>query len=309
MRFYIPLEETFSTTDNNKTYTTKYYQTHKSITGVTNTIPPDYDSSKSYSIGEKAYIPELKRVYMSLENNNQGNFPPSEVKWKDWGSINEYKMFNLDEFIGECTTGTNVEITFDNNKFNYISLLNIEFEHLTVTQTDNNNVVILQKEYDGSIISASNWSDYWYFYKTKINTIQIPVKFRLNGEVKLNFTGNVKIGSLVMGQLEELGCALFGTAIHYKSESDIEIDPITKTRKVNRYGSVKILNVKVAYKKNEFKKLNNNAINMIDRNIVFIPSDDDLFSPLITLGYFDNLLIPIENPTSYETETNIIGVI
>lgn len=102
--------------------------------------------------------------------------------------------------------------------------------------------------------------------------------------------------------------SLFGTSLKWESKSLIDTDQYTGYRTVLRYGKIRVLSAKVIFDTNNFNSISQRLDEILDKNILFVPTSLDRFSELIQIGYMETFTMPLDNSTKIQTTTNIIGV-
>lgn len=311
MNFVNLKREIFTVTYAGVTYLKEFYTPAISVTGVENETHPNWNATATYAEGAYVIVPELKSIYKSGLNNNTGIFPPSDSNWTWWGFVNSMNMFACDENLGSQTVGTNVVITIPFNQNNVLAIIDTDFSTLNIKQINNDtNEEIKDFNINSRDISCSSFAEYCY-KKTLLNRKIIiqDLEWYPNSKVILTFSGTCKIGTIGMGLLEELGITLLGTSLDWESKSKIKLDEFTGYRSVIRYGKVRVLNVNVLFDIEEFNRTALKIDYILDRNILFVPTELDNFSEMISIGYIEKFKLPIENPNKISTSTSIVGVV
>lgn len=311
MNFADLKRETLTVTHGGVTYSKELYVSATSVTGIADESYPAWNVATTYTVGAYVIVPELKSIYKS-GSSNTGIFPPSDsTTWTWWGFINSMNMFACDENMGSQTIGTNAVITMPFNQNNVLGIVDTDFSTLNIKQIDNilneeiKNIDIASRD-----ISCSSFAEYCY-KKTILNRKIIiqDLEWHPNSKVVLTFSGTCKIGTIGMGFLEDLGIVLLGTSLDWESKSKIKIDEFTGYRSVIRYGKVRVLNVNVLFGIEEFNSTALKIDYILDRNILFVPTELDNFSEMISIGYIEKFKLPIENSNKIQTSTSIVGVV
>lgn len=312
MNFVNLKRQTFTVTYAGVTYSKEFYTPAISVTGVENETHPNWNATATYAEGAYVIVPELKSIYKSGLNNNTGIFPPSDsTSWTWWGFVNSMNMFTCDENLGSQTVGTNVVVTMPFNQNNVLAIIDTNFSTVNIKQIDNNtNKEIKNFDIKSRDISCKSFAEYCY-KKTilKRKVIIEDLKWHPNSNIVLTFSGDCKIGTIGMGLLEKLGVTLLGTSLEWESKSKIKIDEFTGYRSVIRYIKVRVLTVQVLFDIEDFNSTALKIDDIFDRNILFIPTQQDRFSEMITIGYFEKFKLPTENPNTILTTTSIVGVV
>lgn len=294
------------------TYTKEFYTSATSVTGLAVEVHAQWSPAINYEVGSYVIVPELKSIYKSSAKSNAGIFPPSLPEtWTFWGYVNDMNMFACDENIGSQTTGTDVIVTMPFNQSTILAFVDTDFSTVNIKQIDEDtDEEIVNIDLNSRDISCSTFAEYCYKKTILQRKIIIDnLEWRPNSKVVLSFLGDCAIGTICMGLLQELGITLLGTSLAWESKSKIKTDEYTSYRTVLRYGKVRVLSVQVLFDVEEFNKTALLIDSILDKNILFIPTNQDVFSELITIGYIENFKLPIENPNKILTTTSIVGVV
>lgn len=296
------------------TYTKKYYKPAVSITGVVDETHPNYDPAAAYVEGEYCIVPELKTIYRAKGASNgsvSDNFPPAYPNlWTDFGPINSFRMFASDENIGSTTTGTDMVIELDFKRSNTFAIVGTEFISVLVEQIDNGTATTIHTEtISGKDIGCKSFSQYFYGRKKpRKRVIRTGLKWLPNSTLRLTFSGAASIGALVYGKREDIAITLTGTKLTPESNSKIITNAITGFRTVQRFGVLRILDARVAFDVDNYSVTAEDMIEIMDKNILWIPTTQDKFSSMITIGYIERFPMPVDNMAKVVTETTIVGV-
>ena len=312
MRYAKPLTEVLTVEHGGVTYTKECYKAPNTIKGVDDTTFSKYNENETYNIGEYIVIDELKRVYRCTKDDTVGLYPPANVGiWLDCGFINSYKMFAIDEQIGEETTGKDVYFEMDFNRVNTLAFIDVEFSNLEVKQVDNDSgEVLYSKKVSGRDVGATSLAEYFYeefAYTTRV--ILDNLAWHPNSTLKLTFEGDVSIGSFVMGNVKELGLTLYGTSLRFEDKSLIEDNNTNNTRSVVRYGHIRVLTATVSFTTENFNKTAQNIAEIIGKNTLFIPTALDRYNEMNNIAYIENFDMPVDNTVSINTQITMIGVV
>ena len=310
MKYAMPLTGVLSVTDDGTTYEYPHYRAPLSLTGVTDESHPDYDPNTTYNTGDYVIVPDLKRIYRCVADGTAGVFPPSDPsKWVDYGFVNSYRMLSEDDQIGEKTTGIDAVMEFDFSQCDTFAMLDCEFVSVWVKQIDGDGNTVRDYTIDGRDIGCTMFAEYFYEpIREKTRAIADDLEWLPTSTLRLTFSGDVSVGTLVVGQSEELGCTLMGTAIRFEDRSKIQNDEITNTRKVIRYGHVRILDAKLIFDTGDYDTTVQKISELVGKNALFVPAKSDLFSEMANLAYIESANLPVSNPTKFDANLTLIGV-
>lgn len=312
MNFVDLKKQSLSKIEDDITYIKEFYILAKTVTGTdTDESHEHWLVDTPYTTGQYCIVPELKSIYRATEDN-EGKFPlaASNSSWVFWGFINSCNMFACDENIGSKTTGTDIVITLDFSNMNTLALLDINFSSVQIKQVNNSDASIVKDlTISGVDIACGNFAQYCYSHMKHTKKIIVDdLEWLPDSTVTITFTGDVSIGTLVSGILEDLGITLMQTSLSWQSKSKISVDQFSGFRTVTRKAKIRILKAKVILKTEVFNHTAQRIDEILDTNILFVPTKQDEFSELITIGYLEAFTMPVNNAEIIETTANIIGV-
>jgi len=303
-----------SVTHNDAVYTKKYFKPAISITGVTDESHANYDINTAYVEGGYCIVPELKTIYRAKgpsQGSASDNFPPAYPNlWTDFGPVNSYRMFASDENIGSKTTGTDMVVELDFKRSNTFALVDTEFISVTVEHIDANTTEVIHTEtISGKDIGCLSLSQYYYGRKKpRKRVIRTGLKWLPRSTLRLTFSGAASIGAMVYGKREDIAITLMGTKLTPESNSKISTNAITGFRSVIRYGVLRVLDAKIAFDTKDYSVTAERLVEIMDKNMLWIPTTKDRFSAMITIGYIERCPLPVDNMDKVLTEITIIGV-
>lgn len=311
MKYAEPLVQTFTVFHNGLPYSAKYYKPPAVLNGVEDEAYPLYDPDAIYNTEDYVIVPELKRIYKCAGDNISGIFPPADKKkWLNFGPVNSYRMFAIDEGIGVATVGNNIYMELEFNQLDTIGTIDIQFVALHIEQVDNDTDEVLNElDIDGKDIDCLSLEEYFFIESADVTRVIIDnLTWHPNSTLKLSFTGEIKIGTFTVGNAKELGITLYGTNLEFEDRSLIAEDEFTNTRKVLRYGQVRVLSAKVLFDVEEFNLTSQKISKIIGKNMLFIPTNMDEFNEMNNIAYIEKLSLPVDNPDVIDTQITMIGV-
>jgi len=309
MKYVNPIDGSLSELYDGVTYTASYYKPATTLTGVVDEAYTAWDGVTAFNVGDYCILPTLKKIYRSTIATNTSYPPANPTSWTDYGVVNSYAMFASDENIGSKTNGANSVMTFNFSKCDTIGFVNTNFVTMTLELLDSLGTVVDTRVINGYDIGCLSFSDYYYTDK-KIKTRAIVSNFEWlpTSTLRVTITGAFSIGTIVYGKVEDLGVALWGTKMDFSSSSKFKTNEFTGFRDVIRYGNFRTLDVQVLFDTPDFDVLSQKVASIIDKNILWIPTDSDKFTELISIGYLENFSIPLENAVKIQTNSTIVGV-
>ncbi len=311
MNYIDPFRSDSSVTYEDIEYSMGYYRNPTSLVGVTDEVYDDYAVGTTYQVGDYCIIPELHGIYRSSDADNLGSYPPASPNvWTFWSPLNSYRMLAVDEFIGSATTGNDVVMEFNFSKATAFAMVDITMEAVLIEVINNDTGLVEWSEYiGGSSYGATSYYEYFYLAPTVVTRIyRDGLPWLGNATLRFTFTGEMTLGAVVMGIVDELGCTLYGTTMRFDDTSTISTSSVTGFRSVTRYGNVRVIDSKIILNEVDFNSVARKVESIIGRNILFVPTGNDVFSEMITIGYFETFDLPTTGENKVETQSTIIGV-
>lgn len=309
MNYVEPKETILTVTHNGTTYTKKMFTPATLITNVTDEAHSNWSTS-AVAVGDYRIVPELKTIYRATSAHSD-RFPPAyPADWVDWGQINSYRCFTSDENIGSKTIGTNIVMEFNMSRLDTIGLVDITFTSVLVEYINNDTLVVVSSEtLLGRDIGCLDFATYFYTdYKQKSALIIDSLEWLPNAKLRLTFSGYAEIGSIVHGLMQNFGITLMGTSLSLESNSKISVNEINGFRTVLRYGSINVLDARAVFDADDYDDVAVRAGDLIDKNILWIPTIEDKFSSMITIGYIESFPMPLDNASKVFSNIKIVGV-
>jgi hypothetical protein len=313
MNFVDLKTEILSVEHNGITYTKTIYKSAASITGAADENHPIWDANTNFKIGDFCIVPELKSIYKSSfgteQTPNKDIFPPANTsKWIWFGYINSANMFAMDEHIGSSTKGVDMVITLDFNMLNTLALVDVNFVSLQIKQINNKTQEELIQNINGIVFAGRSFAEVMYNPRKRIKkAILDKLKWLPDSKVILTFTGAVSIGTLGMGRIESFGATMKGTKLNWESSSQFKIDEFSGYRNVLRYGKARSLDVQIIFDTINFNSTALRVDDILDRNMLWLPTKLDIFTEAITIGYLENFSLPLDG-VKIQTNATIVGV-
>jgi hypothetical protein len=230
---------------------------------------------------------------------------------KQFNLANDKVVYHSESIYVDSTLNTrdsDYNIDYDNG---IITFTNAPADGAKITADYEKAVII--RHISGRDIGCTSFAGYFYDeIREKTRVITTDLKWLPDSTLKLTFaseTGsNTKLGSLVIGGLQTLGITLMGTELKFEDRSKIMNDEFTNTRKVIRYGHVRVLNGQVLFDTSDFDRTAQKISEIIGKNVLFVPDETDRFSEMTNIAYIEDFSMPLENPVVFKTTMTLIGV-
>lgn len=215
------------------------------------------------------------------------------------------------DYTGGTTYAINDAVIF-NNKL-WISLQNSNTGNTPdVSPTfweQNTSRIFFDENILGSYIGVHDFPAYFFDPIVKRTRYVLKgLEWLPSSILRIDFSGAVSIGTIALGREESFGCALEGSKLRHQSTSKIKENTFTGFREIIRYGKIRLLEVDVIYDKELFGSTSQKVERVLDKNIIWLPTEEDIFSEAITLGYIENFDLPMEVSEKTKSSARIVGV-
>jgi hypothetical protein len=219
----------------------------------------------------------------------------TEPYWAEVSPSNRYAMFDAE--VNTSTTSMD-EIAVEvhpSETATGISFFNLVGSSLNITVTDSMDVEVYNVDVslDGTII-ATSW-DWWFrTFRQKQTYVNSEFPPFYNSTIKATLTGSgeVAIGAMQVGTSEYIGTALQGTGFGCDDYSIIE-RVFDKTKFVKK-GNAQLTNVELYVEGWRMSTTVQTLRSTLSTPATFVPTNDDQYSFMSTLGYYQTYNATIE---------------
>lgn len=161
----------------------------------------------------------------------------------------------------------------------------------------------------GKEIGVDTYAEYFYSpLQEKTRAIVQNLDWDSPNKLRLTFSGNTKIGNLLIGNSQDLGITLMGTSLSFRDKSKIDNNPNTTYRKVIRYGHIRVLDAKIIFTNPQYDTVAKKINEIIGKNALFIPNEQDCYTEMSNLAYIESVNLPINNSVITQSNMTLIGV-
>lgn len=297
-------------------------------TNVTNPYS-EWSSGTTYSLGQTVVVGTYtgsntvtvanSGTYKSLTNSNLNNNPlTSPTNWVRLGPTNQFAMF--DNVVSSVTSGTS-DITFviKSTSVDSVAVLNAVASKVSCAVADYSysvsylgNVAYYRTEQlSGS--DSLDWYSYFFFdeetQKTQALYLSIPKVSDGIITVKITGSGTVSAGSIIAGQIKEIGQTQYGVNTGIIDYSRKETDEFGNTSLVVRNYS-KRMNAKVFLTNSNLNRVQRLLYSIRATPVLWIGSTDPTFEePLVVMGYYKDFDTEIAYPAHSLCNITVDGLI
>lgn len=254
-----------------------------------------YSAVATYAIGD--YVASGTRVYKGLTASNTGNTPlTSPVNWLDVGPINQWAMFDLLRNTASVAAGTQTFVLTPGLRCDTLGFVGVVADTIRV-QVSSLGVTYYDQTKTLSVSSyIGNWYDFFFATFTQKNTSLFtnltPYTNMIITITIARASGNVKVGSLVLGNANDMGAIQYNpknTATNYSRivRNDYGEASLTPRRSVPRSSQVSWL---AKEKVQALLNLRDNVLNGAPALYCGLTDvDHSYFDPLLVLGVYKQL--------------------
>jgi hypothetical protein len=278
----------------------------------------DWDDLETYTEGEQVIVRgNYHRVYEATAlGGNTDKFPPDNpTYWIDQGATNRWRMFDMNvgsekqSVSDDSNNAINVLLSVD-QPINSVILLNMDCSNVRVIMRDaeGNEVYNHYQELLGSSYE-SNWWSFFFGARGRIATLVLTdlppyrpstIELILNGG-----DAPAKIGKMIVGYGEQIGCARYGTSVGIvdfsrKGRDDFGNNFVIERRYIDRADfDIQILTNRV----DEVKAL---LAGVRATPVVYI--GDQNFSSTVLYGFYKDFSIVISGPKRSDCSIQVEGI-
>lgn len=273
---------------------------------LTSSTVPETDYAEwavgtTYGLGDLKILASTHRIYKSLQAANTGHNPTDAASawWVDVGPTNKYAMF--DSVVStQTTTGTSLTVVLTPGAINSLALINIQAESLTVSMTSLGVTVYSRTMSLVSDIASGDWFGYFFEpYRAKTDVVLTDLPSYTNGvlTVTLTHASAVKVGSLVVGLLADLGSAQYGAKAGIVDYSRKETDTFGNTVLTKRSYS-KRMTVNLIFETGDLDGIHQTLALVRSTPVVWIAAET--YSSFIIFGFYKDFEVDLAtNDYSY----------
>lgn len=289
----------------------------------------EWSSETTYSLGQTVVVGTYtgsntvtvanSGTYKSLTNSNLNNNPlTSPTTWVRLGPTNQFAMF--DNVVSSVTSGTS-DITFviKSTSVDSVAVLNAVASKVSCAVADHSysethlsNVAYHRTE-QLSGTESTDWYSYFFFdedtQKTQALYLQIPQVTDGIITIKITGSGTVSAGSIISGQIKEIGQTQYGVSTGIIDYSRKETDEFGNTSLVVRNYS-KRMNAKIFLTNNNLNRVQRLLYSIRATPVLWIGSTDLTFEePLVVMGYYKDFDTEIAYPAHSLCNITVDGLI
>lgn len=273
-------------------------------------IYPAWSSATSYSKGDRV-VYNLK-IYESLTNTNLNKTPDtSPTDWLVVGPSNCCAAFDT-SYSTQTVSSAPIEFQITPNIiFNSAAVLNIDIaSELTIQLESATEGIVYSKtvSLDGSILT--DWYDYFFApFDQKMDVVFTDIPPYRTGTltITLDGIGDLKVGTIILGNVLELGNTQYGLSFGIKDYSVKQEDEFGNTLFVERNYARRI-EPTVFIRNTDLRKIDRLLTEVRAKPTVFIPTEEEGYDTLITYGFLADWNIEIPYPADSLLRMDIKGL-
>lgn len=266
---------------------------------------PEWASGTTYTLG-LSVVYQLN-IYESLVANNTGNtpgvVPPDGVpKWLNKGPVNRWRMFNKrqgNKWLGDLYTENEESIDFTirpGEVVNSIGIVGSFAQSIQIIMTVPDEGEVYNQTFDMVDTTVNNWYDYWFSpieRRSNLSIFNLPAYGNADIQVIASSpSGVVRIGTFIVGRLEVIGGAVYGTSLGYTSYSRTTEDDFGNITITPR-GSRRFVDFDVRVETSRVSYVMQLLDSMKDTASLYVGSDD--IDATIIVGRFERLQSVLTN--------------
>jgi hypothetical protein len=273
-----------------------------------------WSSGTTYSLGDKVLY--NTHIYESLQNSNTNQNPLTAATfWLDLGADNRHAA--LDAKIGTVTEATETfSMIVSSNKVDSITLLNLDTAVCTVSVYDLKTYAqIYSNTFGTSGVDVNDWYQYFFFdplsKRTQVVLSGLGALYP-NTIIAIKLTGaaadTVKLGSLLVGETENLGATQYAPKVGIVDYSKKEVDQFGNVSITERPFS-KRLSTDVYFPNYDLNRIQRFLYSIRAKPVVWIASEDPTYEEaLVVYGFYKDFSTTIAYPSHSLCNLEIEGL-
>ncbi len=258
---------------------------------------PAWAVGATYALGGRVQDPVAHREYESVQANNTGHPLTDPAWWIDLGATNRWRMF--DQTNGSQTEVENalqVDLLIS-GRVNAVALLNVEAGSVRITAMVGDTLVYDMTFSMTATSGVSDWFDYFFEpIERRPDLIVVNLPTYSNMRVRVEITrpgGTVKVGTMVIGQVKELGITEIGMSASIVDYSRKGADDFGNTMIVER-AFAKKLDARVLVQNSEVDEVVSALSQLRATPVVWVA--DGRFAAGGVFGFYRNFSVTFAYP-------------
>lgn len=170
-------------------------------------------------------------------------------------------------------------------------------------------LVYFSQTISGTSYGVETWAGYFFDPITiKTRSILTGLYWLPSSTLRIKTEGESKFGTIGYGALEDLGFTIEGARLRYESTSRFTVSDFTGFKSITRYGKVRLLEGEVLYDTDKFTYTSQIADRIMDKNVIWVPTEEDIFTDAISLGYIENFELPMTTFDMTSSPIRVVGI-
>ncbi len=268
-------------------------------TALTNSSVPEtapaWAPGATYALGAHVQDTAAHREYESLQANNIGHALTDPAWWIDLGATNRWRMFDQ---TNSSQTEADNELRVDlmiSGRVNAVALLNVEAGAARITAMVGDTQVYDATFSMTATSGISDWFDYFYEpieRRPDLIVVDLPTYSNMRLSVVITRPGGtVKVGTMVIGQVKELGITAIGMSASIVDYSRKGADDFGNTMIVER-AFAKKLDARVLVQNSEVDEVVSALSQLRATPVVWMA--DSRFSAAGVFGFYRNFSVTFD---------------
>lgn len=273
----------------------------------------EWSNVTTYALGDRVISTSAHRIYESLQNGNTNHDPLADdgTWWVEVGPTNRWAMF--DGSVGTTTDATNsiVVVLEPATQIGGLVLLGsqaaqmqVQIERTSTSELVYSNTVSLDS------YPVGDWYEYLtapiHFNSDAVLT-DLPVVADPRITVTITKSGDVSVGSLVLGSVHQMGSVQYGMQLGIVDYSRKETDAFGATTLVQRAYSRKV-DLSMVCDQATLNGIYALLSNLRARAVVWIPTASAGYEASIVYGWYRDFSIDVATPAVYYCTLQIEGM-
>lgn len=270
-----------------------------------------YSASTTYNTGARVIVTTgYHLVYECLADGVVGKFPPDNpLQWVEVGPTNRWCAF--DESGGTLTTATgSIEFQLTGDRIDSFGFLDVDANSIRIQATSSEYPNYFDKTIaltDAALLNA------WFgYFNAPIQRKRVAVEFGVPSianstyTITITGTGQVSLGTFVMGNARELGFTEYGASISVKSYGTVLEDDYGRRTRVRR-GYARRMQVSIFMERSVTDAVQRQFEALRETGALWVAADG-MYESTTIFGDYKDFQILLQYPTHNQCSVQIEGI-
>jgi hypothetical protein len=277
---------------------------------VPETDHAEYSASTTYNTGDRVILPSVHFVYECLSAGVLNKYPPDNpLQWVEVGPTNRWAAF--DESGGTLTVATTTfEFQVTGDRIDTFGFLDVDANTIRIQATSPEYPNYFDKTIE--LTDAALVNSWFTYFSAPIQRKRVAVEFGVPSIRNSTYTitiagsGQVSLGTFVMGHAKEFGFMEYGASVSIKSYGAVVEDDYGRRTRVRR-GYARRMNVSVLLEKSVTDAVQRQFEALRETAALWVAADG-MYESTTIYGDYKDFQVLLQYPTQNQCTLQIEGI-